>query len=207
MFVVKEHRASDILCQLSDLTWQAYNKWPSLAFFSGNSIHGEIQFYDNFEGTPPGRVFARTQKDNFEDEEKLMGVTSYGPGYGDWRVKNADHWVYEGTGLETGDKIPSIIGWEYHGPPYPKFDGLKIVAESPLSPAGSDKLHGAVVYLCSQKDWVFNAGTIWWPEGLSQPPGHIPAGHNPRGRTFGVNPHMQKITANVLEKMIKDSPR
>ena len=29
IFVVKERRTSDILCQVSDLTWQAYNKWPA----------------------------------------------------------------------------------------------------------------------------------------------------------------------------------
>ena len=28
IFVVKEHRNSDLLCQVSDLNWQAYNKWP-----------------------------------------------------------------------------------------------------------------------------------------------------------------------------------
>jgi hypothetical protein len=33
-----------------------------------------------------------------------------------------------------------------------------------------------------------------------------PAGHNPAGRVFGVNPYVQKITANVINRMIKDSP-
>ncbi|HBQ84147.1 MAG TPA: hypothetical protein DD745_14945 [Bacteroidales bacterium] len=64
---------------------------------------------------------------------------------------------------------------------------------------------------------------------MSKPPGHIPAGfsgieeplylyaddpygrsaaagHNPGGRTFGVNQHARKITANLLNRMIKDSP-
>src|SRR5712692_7111504 len=39
IFVVKEHRSSDLLCQASDLTWQAYNKWP-----------GKDSLYD--DGTP-----------------------------------------------------------------------------------------------------------------------------------------------------------
>ena len=39
IFVVKEHRRSDVLCQVSDLTWQAYNKWP-----------GNDSIYD--DGTP-----------------------------------------------------------------------------------------------------------------------------------------------------------
>ena len=32
VFVVKERRRSDILWQLSDLTWQAYNRWPGNDF-------------------------------------------------------------------------------------------------------------------------------------------------------------------------------
>lgn len=191
----------------------------SLAFFSGNSVNGEILLYDSFNGTP-GRNFARKQK--FDDEEKLMGVTSFGVGFGDWTVKNGGHWIYKGTGLKTGDKIPGIIGWEYHGPKTPNIAGLEVVAEGPLS-APSQKPHMAVVYPGPKGNWVFNAGTIWWTEGLSNPPGHIPAGesgmeeflrpgeyaagHNPGGRTFGVNPDVQKITANILDRMIKDSPR
>lgn len=324
IFVVKEHHKSDILCQVSDLTWQSYNKWPgrdslyddgtpevwytgpnvrvsfdrpyakycqvvdaalsagsgefllwehpmifwleqqeydvtycsnldlhfapeilslgkvfismghdeywsrkmfeealkardnglSFAFFSGNSISGEIQFFDSFLGTP-GRVFSKTSNVVFPDEEKLMGVTSYGPGYGDWVVKNSDHWIYEGTGLKDDDKIPAMIGWEYHGPPFPDVDGLVEVARTQVlqrgdaaasKPGAQKKIHSGVVYPCPKGNWVFNAGTIWWADALSQPPGHIPAGYNPEMRTFGVQPDIQKITSNILNRMIKDSP-
>src|SRR5665647_4611 len=226
IFVVKEHRKSDVLCQVSDLTWQAYNKWPgrdslyddgstsvwytgpnvrvsfdrpyakycqlleaplsagsgeyllwehpmtfwleqqgfdvtycsnldlhfdpdilslskvllsvghdeywtrkmyeeaikardnglSFAFFSGNSVYIELNLFDSYNGAP-GRVFSRDK--TFEDEEKLTGLTSYGVGYGDWVVKNSGNWIYEGTGMKDGDKIPAIIGWEFHGPPTP----------------------------------------------------------------------------------------
>ena len=310
IFVVKEHRKSDILCQVSDLTWQAYNKWPgrdslyddgtpevwftgpnvrvsfdrpyakycqyidaprsagsgeyllwehpmtywleqqgydvtycsnldlhfdpdilslskvflsvghdeywtrkmfeealkardnglSFAFFCGNSIWNEINLFDSFVGES-GRVFSRDK--DFEDEEKLMGNSSYGVGYGDWIVKNSGNWIYEGTGMRDGDRIPGIIGWEFHGPPMPAIKGLEVVAESPLSL--SKIHHSAVVYPCPKGNWVFNAGTIWWTEGLSQPPGHIPAGSNSGGLTFGVNPNVQKITSNILTRMIKSS--
>ena len=331
IFVVKEHRKSDVLCQVSDLTWQSYNKWPfrdslyddgttavwytgpnvrvsfdrpyakygqlfdaplsvgsgeyllwehpmtywleqqgydvtycsnldlhfdpqvldlakvflsvghdeywtremfnaaikardnglSIAFFCGNSVGGEIELYDSFDKRP-GRAFARTQKDNFEDEEKLMGVTSYGVGFGDWVVKKPEHWVYEGTNLKSGDKIAGIIGWEYHGPPRIDNPAVEVLAEGPLSPPAKEP-HNAVIYPGPKGNWVFNAGTIWWTEGLANPPGHIPAGesgmeeflrpgeypagHNPGGRTFGVNPNVQRITANVINRMIKDSQR
>jgi hypothetical protein len=331
IFVVKEHRKSEILCQASDLTWQAYNKWPfrdslyddgstavwyvgpnvrvsfdrpyakypqlfdaplsagsgeyllwehpltywleqqgydvtycsnldlhfdpqildqakvlisvghdeywtremvdaaisardnglSIAFLCGNSVGGEVKLYESFEGRP-GRAFARAQTTTFDDEEKLMGVSSYGVGFGDWVVKKPEHWVYEGTGLKAGDRIPGIIGWEYHGPPRINTPGLEVLAEGPLSPPAKQP-HNAVIYPGPKGNWVFNAGTIWWTEGLANPPGHIPAGesgieeflrhgeypagHDPGGRTFGVNPNVQRITANVLNRMVKDSQR
>ncbi len=212
--------------KMYDEAIKARDNGLSFAFFSGNALSGEIQFYDSFLGVP-GRVYAKTPNVSFKDEEQLMGVTSYGVGYGDWVVKNSEHWIYEGTGMKDGDKIPAIIGWEFHGPPTPNIEGLVVVAESELSQ--SERLHSGVVYPCPKGNWVFNAGTCWWAEGLSQPPGHIPAGdggmeepphlytnthsrsapagHNPGGRTFGVNVYAQKITANILDRMIKDSPR
>ena len=324
IFVVKERRPSDILFQVSDLTWQAYNKWPgrdslyddgttevwytgpnvrvsfdrpyakycqildaplsagsgefllwehplsfwmekegydvtycsnldlhldpeilarskvfisvghdeywsrkmfeeaikardnglSFAFFSGNSISGEVNMFDSSVNGDPCRAFSRNKK--FEDEHLLLGNTSYGPGYGDWVIKNSGHWIYEGTGLEDGDNIPAMIGWEYHGPPYADIENLVEVAgtaawqfrdAATLKTGTNAELHSGIVYPGPNGNWVFNAGTIWWPEALSQPPGHIPAGYNPEMRTFGVNPHIQKITTNILNRMIKDSPR
>ncbi len=317
IFVVKEHRPSDLLFQVADLTWQAYNKWPgrdsmyddgtpevwytgpkvrvsfdrpygkycqvidapasvgsgsfllwehplafwleehgydvtycsnldlhldpgilksskvllsvghdeywsrkmfdevtkardeglNIAFLSGNAVSGEVILYDSSVTGAPARALARDHP--FEDEEKLMGSTSYGSGYGDWVVTNPDHWIYEGTGLKKGEPIRGVIGWEYHGRPLAQIDGLEVVASAPLTPRqsskGRPKEHTAVVYRCPKGNWVFNAGTIWWPEHLSCPPGHIP------GRTFaggfGVNPLIQRITTNVLDRMLRDSPR
>ncbi|MDP3000123.1 MAG: hypothetical protein Q8N47_21750, partial [Bryobacterales bacterium] len=134
---------------------------------------------------------------------------SYGPGYGDWIVTNPGHWIYEGTGLKKGDAVRGVIGWEYHGPPLAQIAGLEVLAASSLTPrdarGGPAKEHAAVVYRCPKGNWVFNAGTIWWPEHLSSPPGHIP------GRTFsgpfGVNPLIQRITTNLLDRMLRDAPR
>jgi hypothetical protein len=99
---------------------------------------------------------------------------------------------------------------------------VEVLAEGPLSPPAKHP-HNAVIYPGPKGNWVFNAGTIWWTEGLANPPGHIPAGesgmeeflrpgeypaaHDPGGRTFGVNPNVQRITANLINRMIKDSQR
>jgi hypothetical protein len=138
-----------------------------------------------------------------------MGVTSYGSGYGDWIVTKPEHWVYEGTGLKLGDKIPAVIGWEYHGAPLAEIPGLEVLASSALFPRKSrsnpDQQHSAIVYPCSKGNWVFNAGTIWWPEHLSCPPGHIPA--RTYSGPFGINAHIERVTSNVLNRMIQDAPR
>ena len=187
----------------------------SIGFFSGNSVYWEIEFHESEVGGAPCRVFSR--KRLFDGEEaRLMGVASYGPGYGDWVVRNAGHWIYEGMGVSEGDRIPAIIGWEFHGTPA-EIPGLEVVAGSELFQGFKEPrepAHAAVVYPCEGGNWVFNAGTIWWPEGLSNPPGHIPArlatnsvtvGSSPG--TFGVQPMAQAITANVLDRMISESPR
>jgi hypothetical protein len=93
-----------------------------------------------------------------------------------------------------------------------------VVAEAPLFPvrgwdgetisAARDhsQRHTAVVFPGPKGNWVFNAGTIWWPEGLSRPPGHIPARHNTTG-TFGPDERVEQITRNVLDRFIRESKR
>jgi hypothetical protein len=180
----------------------------SIAFFSGNSVCYDIYLFDSSINGEPCRAFSR--KGPYQDEKDLMGNSTYGGGYGDWVIKNSSHWIYEGTGLKDGEKIPAMIGWEYHGPPLGNIPGLVEVASTKVSgeprPGRPEKIHTGVVYPCPKGNWVFNAGTIWWAEALSQPPGHIPANVDGNMRTFGVRPVVQKITANILNKMIKDSP-
>ena len=49
-------------------------------------------------------------------------------------------------------------------------------------------------------NFVFNASTIFWSQGLSAPPGHMPPiSHH--GRPHGPDERVQRMTRNVLEKM------
>lgn len=194
--------------KMYDEVMKARNDGLNLAFFSGDTMWYEIEFYGGSVSHVPCRAFAR--KGDMPDADKLMGVRSGAVGYGDWIVAKPEHWIYEGTGLRAGDKIPAIIGWEFNGTPA-DIAGLEVVATSPLYPRSDqwskDNRHHAVVYPCAKGNWVFNAATIWWAEGLSCPPGHIPARVGDVGGTFGVHPMVQRITANVLNRMIRDSPR
>ncbi len=174
----------------------ARDRGVSLAFLSGNSVYHAIATYRNL------RTFARSVR--FTDEHLLMGLKSFGPGYGDWVITRANHWIFEGTGLRNGDYIPGLIGWEYHGDPA-ELPGLEVVAAAPLAPFSAGSGPGrfaAVVFPGGNGGWVFNAGTIWWAEGLSSPPGHVPAASR-LGRTFGVDERVQKITANFLNRCLR----
>ena len=181
----------------------------SLLFLSGNSLFHEIETYGEDKGAATFRSFARKQR--MHDAAELMGASSYGPGYGDWTVINPDHWVYNGTGLQAGDKLPGLLGWEYHGAPFKDVPGLTLLAHSELfgneaEPANfmweeSDGRHAAIIYPGGHGNWVFNAGTIWWAEGLSSPPGHIPA-VGIGGRPQGTDPRVQRMTRNLLDRCI-----
>jgi hypothetical protein len=147
---------------------------------------------------------------HFDDEEKLMGVKSYGPGYGDYVVRRADHWMFDGTGMKNGDCVRGLVGWEFHGSPA-NIPGLVEVASTQLSPFSkrpqfdNGGKHSSVIFPGPKGNWVFNAGTIWWPEGLSSPPGHAPAASE-LARTFGPDERVQRITANLLCRFLRDSP-
>jgi len=191
----------------------AREKGLSLGFFSGNAACWEVEMLSSAGGAP-ARVFKRTRL--FPDEQMLMGTKSYGSGYGDWVVTKPSHWIYEGTGLSAGDSIPGLIGWEFHATPA-RLAGLEVVAEAPLYPPEgwdgetiggrmTNKRHAAVVFPCSKGNWVFNAGTIWWAEGLSHPAGHMPARHRIAG-AMGPDERVQQITRNVLNRFIRDSVR
>jgi len=175
----------------------ARERGVSLAFLSGNSVYHTIEPYRNL------RTFARQER--FTDEHLLMGVHSFGPGYGDWVVTKASHWIFEGTGMRNGDYIPGLVGWEYHGDPA-ELPGLEVVASAQLDPysrgSSTTGRFSAVVYPGPKGNWVFNAGTIWWAEGLSNPPGHVPAASR-LARTFGVDQRVGRITRNFLDRCLK----
>lgn len=191
--------------EMYDNVMAARDRGVSLAFLSGNAVFHEIECYDSEIDGTPSRSFARKQR--FADEDLLMGTKSYGSAAGDWIVTQPDHWIYRNTGLGTGDRIKGLIGWEYHGTPA-DIRGLEVVAASELFPrshrSNPEQNHAAVVFPCEKGNWVFNAGTIWWGEGLAQPPGHIPA-RTGRSGPQGVSSHVQQITRNVLNRMIEDS--
>lgn len=126
-----------------------------------------------------------------EPEDGLLGVM-----YSAWLlvdgalvVRDASHWVYEGSGLRDGDAIDGIVGYETdrtfpngRTPP-----GTEVVARSPVVDVGGrPDWHETTVRATPAGAFVFAAGTIEWSWGLSHPE-HADA-------------RVQRITENVLRR-------
>ncbi|QDV39384.1 N,N-dimethylformamidase beta subunit family domain-containing protein [Tautonia plasticadhaerens] len=174
-----------------------------LAFFSGNSLSGEIALDPALDGRPD-RIFRRSRI--FDEEEELMGASSYGVGLGDWTCRRPGHWLFEGTRMGEGDSIPGLVGWEFHGPPLRDDPSLVVLAGGRLNDSDGSELdreHAAVVYDGPEGNFVFNAATCWWSLPLSSPPGYLDVN---RADFHEDDPRVQRMTRNVLDRIIEAGP-
>lgn len=192
-----------------------------LAFLSGNTCCGKIALSPDTKGNP-ARVFERIgvfgppggtrefdAMNSLPHERpyanELVGAHSTGPvtGGADWICASPEHWIYKGTGMQLGDRIPGLIGWEWHGDPAP-IPGLEIVARGPTQTAPGELNGGeytATMYPGPRDNIVFNASTCWWADGLAEPPGYVrPSVYtSPQGPDIRV----QQMTRNLLDCMLK----
>ena len=199
----------------------------NLLFLSGNSVCWVTPFSESGSGSPNRRIFRggpyggdhtyavhREEKHGpfphrGPDEGYLMGVRNIEPvnGGGDWTCRKPDHWIFEGTGMKAGDSIPGLIGWEYHGDPPQDIDGLEIVASGTAWQGGTNPQQWqSVIFPGPKGNFIFNASTIFWSQGLSSPPGHmLPWSH--WSRPHGPDERVQRITTNVLKRAIGQARR
>ena len=196
----------------------------SVAFLSGNTCCGRIGLRPDSNGTPL-RSFRRLdyfgpRNDGMArrfagmglfpyaspPESLLLGARSNVPpctGGADWICSQPDHWIYQDTGMKSGERIPGLIGWEWHGEPA-SIPGLEVLATGPTQDAPGKPNGGtytATVYEGPKSNFVFNASTCWWADGMIEPPGYV----RPSVYTSpqGPDKRVQKITANVLQRMCR----
>jgi hypothetical protein len=190
-------------------------------FFSGNSVCWVTPMRAGFDGRENRIMFrggpyggdnqyaVNREKDHGPfpergpDEGYLIGARNVEPvnGGGDWICTKPDLWIFEGTGMKKGDAIPGLIGWEYHGDP-PAIAGLEVVAAGTAFQGGTrPQQWTATIYPGPKGNFVFNASTIFWCQGLSSPPGHmLPWSH--WSRPHGPDERVQRITANLLRRAL-----
>ncbi len=188
----------------------------NVAFFSGNTCCFVTPLTPSSDGRP-NRILTRAGRYGgirpgeerymadlpveAPNEATLIGAQTVTPfnGSGDWIVTKPRHWMFAGTGMKKGDRIPGLVGWEFHGNPA-KIRGLEVVAEGPTW-TGDDKQshYAATIYPGPKRNFVINLSTIFWAQGLSAPPGHVPPiSHH--GRPHGPDERVQRITRNILER-------
>jgi hypothetical protein len=188
----------------------------NVAFLSGNTCCFVAPFFPSTGGaanrvvTRAGRYGGVRPKEipymadlsiEAPNEATLIGAQTVSPfnGSGDWIVTKPEHWLFDGTKMKKGERIAGLVGWEFHGEPA-NIPGLEVVAEGPTWTAGDEESHyTATIYPGPRGNHVFNASTIFWAQGLSAPPGHMPPiSHH--GRPHGPDMRVQRITQNVLER-------
>jgi hypothetical protein len=199
----------------------AIGKGLSVGFLSGNTCYEMIELTPGADGTS-NRVMRRIAIFGKHDAEEnkivdwgrpelpegapseatLIGAETIYPvmSAGDWTVAKPEHWVFEGTGMKKGESIPGLVGYEWHGRPA-DIPGLEVLATGVARAGGPmTGVYTATIYPGPLGNFVFNASTIWWVNGLSAPPGYQ---HAP---WYGVAPkgpdaRVRRITANVLARM------
>ena len=131
-----------------------------------------------------------------------MGARNIEPvnGGGDWVCVKPEHWIFKGTGMKAGDRVPGLIGWEYHGDPPMDIPGIEIVGAGTAFVGGvKPQKWAATIYPGPKGNFVFNASTIFWAQGLSNPPGHtLPWTH--WTRPHGPDRRIQQITKNLMDR-------
>jgi hypothetical protein len=191
----------------------------NVAFLSGNTCCGVLSFAPSTAGVP-NRVISRIGQygpiqeeavnagfpelkrleHNGPNEATLIGARSTFPvtGGADWICARQNHWLFAGTGMKDGDGIPGLVGWEWHGDPA-DIAGLEVIARGPVKSRGATGTYTATIYPGPKGNWVFNAATIWWSDGLSAPPGYQhPSAHGAQPR--GPDPRVQRITTNLFNR-------
>ncbi len=189
----------------------------NLIFLSGNAICGVVDTLSSADGRPT-RILERVGlfggiTDEAEGFPDMKALTQHGPsesfllgarnaypvtGGADWICRKPDHWIFANTGMKAGDGIPGLVGWEWHGDPAP-IPGLEVVASGTTTNGSKSGNYVATIYPGPRGNFVFNASTIWWSDGLSAPPGYIrPAVYT---KPQGPDRRVQQITRNLLEKI------
>jgi hypothetical protein len=209
---------------MRDRLTAARNSGKHLAFFNSNNIYWQIRFEGSASGAanrvivcykddpdvgPPQDPIVATNPSLDttqwrlspvnQPENALQGIMfeslfDYGASF-PWVVANASHWVYAGTGLQNGQSIPGLIGYEYdkvfNNGQTPA--GLQILAASPVTDyQGIHSTAHATIYQATSGALVFAAGTNYFPWKVDANP----------YQNHGVDARAQQIVRNVLNTMI-----
>jgi hypothetical protein len=132
-------------------------------------------------------------------EDALIGVmyNLHEPVDSDIIINNTSSWVLNGTGLKVGDHLVGLLGYEVDVSFGNAPANTEIVEHTPyvFSGDGTTQYSDMTDYQAPSGAWVFAAGTVRWPWGLSNVSPWGPS-------TSRVSPPLQRMTNNVLNRFI-----
>ncbi len=165
---------------------------------------------DPFAPTHPQLTTCRWRERPVDDPEAPLIGQMYGhivrrPG--DWIVRGANHWLYEGTGLRDGDRLVNLIGQEYDTffPEFGNPDTL-ILARGPVEAVirpdqltgryASPAVHTATMYTADSGATVFSAGTFQWSWAIDQF-----GDRSYRGSATPYDERVVRMTRNLFDRL------
>jgi hypothetical protein len=214
---------------MRDNITNARNAGKHLAWFDSNNVYWQVRFEnstgsvanriivcykDNPDNGPPQDPIAATNPSLDttqwrlapvnQPENALLGIMfeslfDYSSAF-PWVVTNASHWIYTGTGLQNGQSIPDLVGYEYdkvwnNGQTPPN---LAVLATSPVIDVdGVHSAANATIYQTASGAYVFSAGTNKFAWKVDD---------NPPYQAHGVDTRAQQIVRNVLNGLIGSAP-
>ncbi len=221
---------------MRDALETAVNRGVNLGVFAANTLYWQIRYEPRRSGDQsfPQRILVCYKGQGHRDpfygkensqltvqfrqaplnrpEQTLLGEMYAGnwePRLGGfpWVVADAASWVFAGTGLKDGDRLPGLVGYEYDkvDAHFPAPHGLEILASSPVVDVSKqhDVSH-ATLYTAASDARVFDAGTIEWSWGLDSHSSiekfWSPGNNTPHPSL--VNKAAQKITVNILQAFL-----
>ena len=199
---------------------QARDSGVNIAFFGANAIYRKIRLEDSPLGSSrrqvnyrvasedpvnrkvPGEVTVswRDSPSN-EPESSLIGqMYECNPVKADMVIGDADAWMFAGSALKNGDRLPDAIGNEYDRvmPEAPTPDNIQVLAHSPVTCRGQKSYADATYYTHASGAGVFAIGTFWWIVPLKT---ECPDGVETRDGTRRESDcQIQRVVENILRE-------
>ncbi|GAA4677146.1 hypothetical protein GCM10023347_34490 [Streptomyces chumphonensis] len=184
---------------------RARDHGTSLVFLSANTMYWRVELGHLPSGEPDRLLSCRKRRgpgrswlwrEQGEPEQALLGIQYAGQvaAPAPLIVRNADHWLWEGTEAAEGDELPGLVAGEadryFPRAPLPAHTGRILLAHSPYRDCGGARRHQETsLYRAPGGALVFSSGTFAWTPALDRP-GHVDA-------------RVQRATANLLDRICK----
>ncbi len=130
---------------------------------------------------------------NQDPESSLIGTLyESNPVDAAYVVATPDAWMFRGTGVSKGTRLPGLVGIEYDrvNPDSPVERPIQILSHSPLTCRGVNSYSDSAYYTHGGRAGVFASGTMRWVASM----GGL--------RAFGLTPRVaaftRRVTANLL---------